>query len=405
MSKPTYIVPTPPPRKERHTPFEETDYKSFVDTGEVLRREHLLKKISNLAGSDSSEPNTTFVHLDKDGGRGFSSLAKNLQEAGLRLVSETVKAGSYALVLESNNHQMIRIASNDCDEKPTGRPDILQPLKTLRIDGCKVDILPKVHSFQEIMRDDALAASYGLPPRPDRELGQLVTNLIIENWNDGRFLWDCSPANIGLIQDGQGRNVPIIIDPGAVINRNDATEVHYDIFQPRFFYVWKNREAVYSYLGEVPEEELGYSESAQIKQYINYLAEQPHDVSPPYRAAQEAHVERLGLEYGKITGVLDDAELMAELVRCAKITDEHNKFRADYNASAKGAAEPMAELPLYTDQSPSLYTAALNAHISRGQLGAAAQAFIPNVEGASNPRGLCEHIREQLEKDGALPKR
>ena len=170
----------------------------------------------------------------------------------------------------------------------------------------------------------------------------------------GSYIWDVDnvdryETNIGVIKDENGKLVPIVIDLDSVSDRNNFLKMGRATFQKPDF------------------------------QYTLTLT--PTDTD--YLAAQKAHVERLGLEYGSLKGVWDGEAVQKELEDFA---EERGKLKTEYTGE-----ECNPEHPLWVN--------VVKNGISRSEFGYEANKAQPSG------KGFCHDIRARLEEKGAIPQR
>ena len=196
------------------------DYSGFQHTRDVLSRGRM----------NQIHQNETADHFkDKD----LAELVECLESHGFRRVSNKISRGFFAIVLEANHNQMIRIVDKQAEYPRHHEPDVLQPVQVIDdLPRYRIEILPKVHTLSEILAgrvkkdpkkpiDKAskqLADYYGLSKNPEQaknEIESYVLRLISDNMKNGQFFYDVALSNICLVKDEQGNNVPLVLDPCA----------------------------------------------------------------------------------------------------------------------------------------------------------------------------------------------
>ena len=87
-----------------------------------------------------------------------------LEEKGIKRISSNLRGGGFALVLEMNDNQMIRIVTSETKKLQSLPPTVLQPLYTIdNVEGFCIQIMPKVYVLEELFNpDNKLKAEYGL---------------------------------------------------------------------------------------------------------------------------------------------------------------------------------------------------------------------------------------------------
>ncbi|NBX02521.1 MAG: hypothetical protein EBR02_00355 [Alphaproteobacteria bacterium] len=261
---------------------------------------------------------------------GFQLLLKHLESIGFRRLSKDTMAGGYAVVAAANSNLMIRIATKNSSGLPEqyrepprpDSPDVLQPIVSTTVAGYWIEILPKVHTLKQLIDFSDVAKEYGISEVADAEslVRSFISQLVRDNLQRGKLFFDPSFSNIAIIKDKNKKNVPIILDPGAVVDVDKATNAQKLEFGRRCY----NTKCVPNLKKSFPEignafDDSGYvlpefeSEICRVGQFcidhFNSLPKIPAAEKIDYEAAQDAHLASRGLEKGKIKGVLDDKQL------------------------------------------------------------------------------------------------
>jgi len=397
---------------EKYGSAENKEIKSFL----TELKEYLQKtKIGIVFPPELEKLLQEEAHYKEDNAA-LEGLLKVLEEHGIKRISGKTPAGASAIVLTTTDNQMVRIIREDTKKLQSLPPTALQPLYTIdNIDGFCIQIMPKVHVLREILASDKLRAEYGIMDDYELEKGKYLLeeqnqwredqaavwspeigydernwNIMMESIREspypesisdenfakkyigikernyiqqlkadsykyGSYAWDIDKdaKNIGLIKDKNGKTVPVIIDLEAVASLKNTPETFKECFTEREWDIERTKK--------LPP------------------------TNTDYLAAQKAHVERLGLEYGSIKGAFNNAELEKEL-----------KDFADKRASQKNLAaengHKYPENPLWVD--------VVKYGVSKSELG----HHISNIEKPSD-KGFCHDIRAQLEAKNAIPAR
>jgi hypothetical protein len=290
-----------------HTPADKTfpppDYSKFLPFYDVFREVERL----------CEQRNFTVNWLRADEGR-LSRLETQLRNLGFRRFGPEVHKGSYAIVFEGNERQMLRIVNSESAETRPKDMDVLQPMLRVDFNGSGVvEILPKVHTLFDIIETPELSKQYGIT----REgAAQILRQLVIDNLHYDRIFFDCAPQNVGIIKDPAGNNVPVIIDPGVVIDpiqltdiMNKATGLRFiDVLKVRLAHDFSTRHFQDRAAADFSTYEAMKGPDVAVFSTLRDLGKEPasnHD----YVGAQKHHMKQLGLEYGKTSNTIGMIEL------------------------------------------------------------------------------------------------
>jgi hypothetical protein len=303
------------------------DYNRFRHTRDVLSR----------ARMDQIHKNETADHFkDQD----LAELVGCLESHGFRHVSNKISRGFFAIVLEANHNQMIRIVDKEAEYSRHKEPDVLQPVQVIdELPRYRIEILPKVHTLSEILAgrvkkdpqrpiDNAskqLADYYGLSKDPEQaknEIESYVLRLISDNMKNGQFFYDVALSNICLVKDEQGKNVPLVLDPCAKISAKqmqalfDKPHERGQKAENDELDQFADTLSVYPVFNQFQEfmvEQMittGCMDARVIlKHYLKNISEHPLQDEMPYEKVQEAHLKRLGLKAGESVGVISGERL------------------------------------------------------------------------------------------------
>ena len=369
-------------------------YEGFRHISKVLTRKKLPK--SNRVASE--------LNIGYD----LAGLRKNLEAAGFRRISENVLSGTFAIVLEGNDDQMIRISSRRFEADRPKHEDFLQPSAPIALQSkalnanYRVEVFPKVDSLHNIIQSPELCKEYGLTD-PSHDAEQFILRLMADNFQRGFFFFDPNPDNIGIIKDRNGNNVPVIIDSHAIVELDNIKSAHYDQLALHMMYHYPD---IFQGWNDFAAERFGdlHNMHLVLEEYIEKVASVEYPTPLDYTGAQEAHLEKLGLEKGKIKGVLNTDQLEQTL----------ETFESERMEMAKRAQQAGGDyLP-----DDAIYSRALNSGVPLTQFSSAVvrgadrlehdmgERFVQylrdgNQEPLKNRPGLCHNIERVLrEEDG-----
>lgn len=309
-----------------NTPIFLQNYKNFRRTQDVLSQ-----VAGNVHYNATVDTLNTYHELEK--------LSATLIKQGFKRLNKNISHGRHAIVLEANNHQMIRIIAKGMEE--TYRLEdtsILQPLGTIdTLSGYHIEILPKIHTLDEIVEDDGLAKQYGFPSTHKERLayaGQYMRRLIVDNLKHGNFFYDPDLSNAAIIKDDKGFNTPVIIDAGSVVKYPPDDTSYYTYFALRLArnnYSQEFNERFPNLIKKVTGDDrlplnlLSALTKLRLeragRKFSDYLIRQSYASEMPYAQAQAAHLKSLGLEKGKISGLWNDPKYKHLAVPSAIIQD------------------------------------------------------------------------------------
>jgi hypothetical protein len=380
---------TDEPPKPPESPFPPADYGKLRPVGEVLTPKKIEELARESSGVKSMQGSLKYV-LGELANAGFK-----------RVVSDHVLSGSSALVLEANNHQMIRIVdARDAEKARSKDDDVLQPVNVIPVMGHRVEILPKVHSLLELIKHPEIAEKYGLRGMV-KVAETFLRRLIVENLHKGKFFFDPSISNVGVIQDINGQAVPVIIDSGAVVERAGAGTICDLNFISRC-----NESGVFSeYMGMYPNRT-----NKTPMEYLEFLATQSYPDTLPYAEAQAEHLKRLGLEKGKPNGAVGRS-LRDQFVR-ERMDDMEKRYARD---PAEYGRHPERFIPPWRAAYPTMVDYGWYQGELTDIVREAAKAVgenpprergVPVVIGDPSRPGFCQHMKRIHEErvKAALPK-
>lgn len=365
---------TPSSKDRPESPFPPTEYDKFRATGQVFTRDMAVPK-----------DNRTLENLRTDEdhfGGGFSKIVERLAGLGFRRIHQQVQHGKFAIVLEADNHQKIRIITKARKEARYSDGYYLQPTASYEHKGYRIDILPKVHTLREILDDQKLMSEYGI----EREgAGEFLKQLVFEAWKNHQFFSDAKFDNIAILKNSEGKAVPVILDPGASCAMKEATNPIGasvgSISALEYFFIQHSdlRDEWVNYIAS--QNIVFHTTDDKLLSMIDYLehAAGEYQGHPPeyYTVAQAYHRKSLGLNDKGITGVLDDAQLEDLLKEMTEIKEEYGYH---YN--------PVRIEALKNGVSHNHFDHAMKRVI---------KSYVPDR------RGFCEQIRQELVNDQALP--
>lgn len=188
-----------------------TDYTLFKPM-----ETELLHAARRLAGHHHNL--TAKILLESDDEE-IQGLLQYLKSKGIKRVSEHWAGGTQALLIELNDHQIMRISRKRQEKNRSTHPIVLQPLFSEIHGRYRLEFLPEVHTLEEICAKDELAKKYGLSEDPEsrkRQAGQFLKQISVDCLHEGMVFNDISVGNVALIKNGSGMNVPVVLDADAV---------------------------------------------------------------------------------------------------------------------------------------------------------------------------------------------
>ena len=358
---------------DRKLPFPPVDRNEFVHPSNVVKPYPLWRH------DDTNETVSALLLQRK-----FNELAKRLEQAGFRKISRKIRKGSSAIVLEANNHQMIRVVSVEAHESERStEPYVLQPIATINtLDGFRIEVLPKVHTLEEIVGNPILEKEYGLGEYSRSEAEEHIKWLMVDALHKGNLIFDPSPANIALIKDEAGYAVPLLIDAGGMDKTEacDLTDMHTLWYRSMTFekvrsYTINTHHPLY--VSDMDSKMRKSRFLVEMRGAITALTALEHEPYP-YAQAQEAHLKLLALTRGKPNNVISDNDMMKYCSR---------------GLNPKGAYASLVSGGFYKDEIAGMIAKALDAHAAETETA------------PGNRRGLCEHIMEQRAISAAEPRK
>ena len=183
--------------------FAHPGYEGYHPIDEVIRAEaYRPKTVKHIF--TNSEP------------KEIDELIEYIKKLGFRKVSARPKIGCNGVILEANNHQMIRIEIDGGERQRIVKDYVLWSLKTFKCGRYNIEILPKIHTLAEIVADKNLARAYEFPEGHERkEAERLIERLTTDMLHDHELLADGKFPNIAIIKNAKGANIPLCLDPGA----------------------------------------------------------------------------------------------------------------------------------------------------------------------------------------------
>lgn len=337
--------------------------------------------------------NSTADHIFENGS--LEQIISSIEQLGLTRVSDKILNGANAIVLQASNHQMIRIVAKHKELPRSNNDMVLQPIYSKETSDYRIEVLPKINTLGKILKDDCLSKEYGLDG--DKKLGMasaIIHDMIIKNAKNGRFFFDVAPDNIALMKGKDGNLVPIILDSGAIIDTDKATDAELGVFSIICLMNFKLFPDFYTKLKYIENSNfVGNKKQKYIKAAKEYFAElsEKQAIFPDmdYKSAQEMHLQKLGLDEG---------------IKEAKFTgDEVAKFVAERESLSKSAdAQDLAYNPQntvfarivqngnYRDEAEKIWVEAMDRHAQQ----------IDNKE----QKGICQWAEQiRAEKSGTAP--
>jgi hypothetical protein len=282
-------------------PFGEADYKDYVSATKALK----------LAVAEISGKNFTATAIDQH--KTAAEVVSELKDKGFKRVAKHFYYGKFAVVFEGMNHQIIRIANETSENPRLKLPFILQPIDTINMDGYNIEILPKIHTLEEIMHSNELQKHYGFPDDPYLYSNKMALDLLIRSANNLMLFFDCSAENIGIIKDKNGDNIPVIIDAGALrpLNTENQDTIHIKKLEEELNHKFKDSglpkfsdslaRTILQFFGELDHVYENFAIKPDLEKYFISLCRNKL-VLPErgYAAAQANHLKLLGLDNGII---------------------------------------------------------------------------------------------------------
>jgi hypothetical protein len=325
-----------------------------------------------------------------------------LNELGFHRVSSHVMKGGNAVVLEGPHHRVVRLCV-DKREPLNDSPLVLKPLVSRVVRGIRIDVMPKVHTLDEVMNNPTLKEHYQVifQDRP-----RLISQLIEDSIRSESIFYDISPNNIALVQDKNGKTVPLILDNGAlamhdftkmseVAALNMALRLYREKMVPDFLRTVKHRPANTSYVSWTEAKLVPPDRKKEIFSYLEGVRQAVKDtpLTADYAQVQRDYVDSLKPREGGVSVGSSKAEIKHKL---REFVDERRSYkktkRTDgtrFNPKQAVYAKMLAD-GCNPAEIASIFVAALMNHH-----GLNPEAELP--EGA----GFCDHVRMVRERRDA----
>jgi hypothetical protein len=295
-----------------HRPMHDlgvVDDSEFVPTGEALAAETLRQKNESwqnsavaalLENSPAEKTGASYPRLQ--------SILSWLDAHGFKRLHSRLRAGSYALVLEAENHQMVRIVPVKDEAPRPYLPYMLQPIMSEEVDGFRVEVLPKVLMFNDIMAsvntEHNLVERYGMAGGFSAALARIARRLMVDAAHDGYMLWDPNSSNIGVIKDAAGNIVPVVVDGGSLVDVGKLTPAQVDVLYDALSMIEGGSPSLAALVRSMPS-----ARKLSLPALTEELKKIPATPAREYWDAQAAHVQSLefkpdGIETG---GMCSDA--------------------------------------------------------------------------------------------------
>lgn len=215
---------SPPKLPEHH--LGAVDYGSFRPVESLLSAEGVLPSVAERNQAAQLLLNESSSHV-------LEALKRKIEALGVFRLSSNVKHGAYALVFEAPNHQVVRIGLIHAGDPPRSKdPDVLQPLISRKTKEFRIEVLPKVHTLEEVLDSPILSRVYHLGHDPQEaaiKAEAMVRDMVLHNLNKvpPKLFFDISRGNIGVLLDKKQQPVFVIIDPGAVCDLEKAGNIEH----------------------------------------------------------------------------------------------------------------------------------------------------------------------------------
>lgn len=350
----------------------QTDYSAFRRIDEVTAQVPDERFIMNKAAR----------HLKRNGA--LAHLTERLEQCGFKRVSEKIRHGGEALVFEASGGQMLRVVHA---LKPINRQPInclLKPIHTIQDGEFFIEVLPKVHTLHDIYASNELSKEYGI--RTPQDCARHVREALINAAHDGYFFFDASPSNIAILTLPSGKHVSMVLESGALVKWKDVHSQHRSEFAGRV----KHRLEWFDTFTKIFAGDSDAMTTGSLNAYRDYLEQQEPTPPHQFRAAQAAHLERLGLRESRMQGIYNDQQI-------AKLIDNFAQKRSSY----EGAVDGETQQPY--DARQSLHAQLRRSGVSRQELGDIAKAALQDDQ--TEGKGFCKRLRHEAVKRDILPDR
>lgn len=322
---------------------------------------------------DNDDHAHSLAQMSLKRGNAVHQLEDLLEHVGFGRLSLKVRHGGQALVFEGNGNQMLRVVCERDYHERAPRPWMLEATQTLHTEHNVVEVLPKVHTLFDILRDPNLVKAYGIE---NKDVQHYIMQLMVDAAHDGYLFCDPSLSNVGIARGADGQNIPLVIDPGAVAPLGKLAGIHnlqLRIRVERNPHYFDERAQLYA------REEAG---KGDLMPYINYLKEQSPTPPRVYRAAQQCHRQELGLEMEKLRNVLGREECKAAL---REFYEERKSYGPQPRSKHVRLGAQLIENRISADELGDIIEEAMHAP-DQGQ-------------------GFCERIRQEALRRGAIKER
>jgi len=277
--------------------FGEVDYSKFKNIDDVLNE----NKIYDIYQKNKTASSIVFQDS-------LPEIIEKLKDYGFKKISPIVLNGSNAIVLEANNHQIIRIVHSRAEKDRAKDDVILQPIATIdNINNYRVEVLPKVRTIKEIIENDELKKLYNFPDDVSSYVEKLIEEIICASAKHEKILFDPLLENIGIVKSSDGKNIPIIMDSEAALDIANLPPAVFIQFSRRLL---ENKDVFRYFYNESPEVyTINFNSLVQwdtdklINAGRNYFDKIKKLEIPEidYASAQAEQLKLLGLDKGIIT--------------------------------------------------------------------------------------------------------
>lgn len=360
-------------------PFGEPQHAAFRPVSQILSKGHLegLKEKSRTAEALSDDS----VALER--------LVEHLHQHGFRKLSQHVRSGSYAMVLEGGNHQMIRVVDSRLEAPRAPSWDVLQPIEVLDVGhGLSIEVLPKIHTLDEVMKDYKLRKQYGLKNHVE-DARNMMEHLFLDNLHRGICFFDACYDNIAVVQDANGRAVPLVLDPGALVPAQQMEIFHRTQLIERCIdepHLMSKRLSV----AECAPTGNGLYETTVARLLQGWLR-MPVPEQLDYQGAQEAHLARLGLKAGGSNGRIHKEELIT-------FTEQRmGLVAASLKRTGKSDYIPWRAIYPVMASEGGMYEPDIRAILAQGVADFTADTSEPHA----TRKGVCHYVKERYEREKA----
>ncbi len=323
-------------------------------------------------------------------GYDLAGIRKRLANAGFRRASKTIHSGTTAIVLEVNDDLMIRIAPTQFEAERPKSDDILQPIGKIATKPVyRVEILPKVDTLLAIKNNPELQKCYGITGDVNLAIEGFVKRLVSDNLQkkEKKFFFDINLDNVALLKDADGKAVPIILDPHAVLDIDKISDIDdKHILQFVLHATYWYPEVFVELQDYIAEHMKGRKSdmSRHIKCYLKELESTTYETPLKYAEAQKINLANHPLAHGS-TGIIDSNELTEggweQRPTFARMVKEDKLYRREIGEIVKLAIAEMEKAK------------PLSQKAIQKQAREAVEGELP-----ANEKGFCQMIAKQAEK-------